>query len=87
MLLSSSLQAHGTTPHLSITQFYATRLRCQPAACRASRTNQRALYAPLPAQRALPAHPVPCLRTLLAVLNNSLLPDFIQFPTLFAGRG
>ena len=28
MLLSSSLQAHGTTPHLSITQFYATRLRC-----------------------------------------------------------
>ena len=27
MLLSSSLQAHGTTPHLSITRFYATRLR------------------------------------------------------------
>ena len=27
MLLSSPLQAHGTTPHLSITQFYATRPR------------------------------------------------------------
>ena len=39
------------------------------------------------AKPAVPAHPALCLRTLLAVLNNILLTDFIRFPTLFAGIG